>query len=208
MPPEDVCVLTDERGAVTGRVRMRGGRLDGPAEFYGGDGALIQRGHFREGEPHGALELYEAGRLRMVIRYVAGKQDGEAVTYAGSGAVCGRTRYAGGRRNGPAEWYDAASGRLLRTETYRDDLLEGEVVDYFPSGEVRERSRYRAGLLDGERVTLGEDGAVQRRVEYREGQEVAAWTPPPPAPPDAPAPAPVEPTSLWKRVRRILTGGR
>ena len=206
-PPDGVQLLTDGRGAPQGRVSISGGRLDGEAEFYGEGGELVQRARFREGELHGALELYDGGRLRVVLPHVGGRPEGEAVAYAESGAVTGRSHYSGGRRNGPAQWYDGASGRLLRAETYRDDRLEGEVVDYFPSGKVHERSHYRAGLLEGERTTYGEDGEVQRRVEYREGREVSVWTPPPPAPPPPAEPPPPPRPSLWARIRLALAGG-
>jgi hypothetical protein len=62
----------------------------------------------------------------------------------------------------------------VRQARYVDGQLEGEVLDFYESGAVRERVPYVHDKRHGEALAYYEDGTVMKRTLYREGKQVAA----------------------------------
>ena len=88
---------------------------------------MTRREAYFENILHGTITDYfeSTGQEMRVCRYIFGKRVGECV-----------------------EYYDDCTVR--REETYLNDLLEGEVLGYYPNGVIMEKSVYREGKLKGE----------------------------------------------------------
>ena len=82
-----------------------------------------------------------------------------------------RAQYEAGRRQGEAGWF--ADGNLLRRGFFVDDLLEGDLVDFFPGGEVREKVPHVEGQPHGTMVRYTKSGKVKEKLYFYRGQQVS-----------------------------------
>lgn len=126
-------------GRVLRRAEMRDGELDGTLEIYDDAGRLEQSAEYRRGVPHGETVIYVDGRVRARIGYQDGERHGRFVHHHETGVPSVEQIYREGKLHGESVWYDDR-GRVLRRARYVDDQLEGDVVDYYENGQVREKA--------------------------------------------------------------------
>lgn len=160
--------MRDEAGRLLRRISLKDGKPDGELVEFDAAGRVSTRLTFRAGVLHGPASVLRDGAPQMEMSYADGFLDGELRSFDTAGRVSAVVRYAAGRREGLSEILDA-QGRPMRLEPYRDDRLDGEVVEYWDDGTVRQRTAYREGLRDGETVTFGRDGKPAERQLFEKG---------------------------------------
>ena len=156
-----------------------GGILEGRAqelkEGYYPDGKLRYKGYFLNGQPAGEVtHYYPDGKVKAVMNH-RGKQ-AEAVLYSRDGEFKTSGRYMDRKKEGV--WEYRKGEKLLLSEEYSGDRLNGAATRYYPTGAVAEVKNWKDGGLSGEyRNDLKEgiwqffypDGKLERTVVYHAG---------------------------------------
>jgi len=82
-----------------------------------------------------------------------------------------------GKKQGPAtKWYE--NGKLFKNGWYKDGELDGLVVSFYPTGQLREQVAFAAGKQDGIARRWHLNGAKQAEAHYKAGKEdgiVRSW---------------------------------
>jgi antitoxin component YwqK of YwqJK toxin-antitoxin module len=84
-----------------------------------------------------------------------------------------RQTYLMGRLDGMAEYLQ--DGVVVRRESYRLGLLDGETRDYAADGTLLAASPYRAGVLHGIARRYAPDGAALAERRYVNGAPEQPW---------------------------------
>ena len=71
--------------------------------------------------------------------------------------------------SGESVWFNK-EGQIIKRAQYSNGMLNGDVIDYFPSGAVREKASYKDDKLDGEYIRYYETGVVAERAFYNDGK--------------------------------------
>lgn len=66
-------------------------------------------------------------------------------------------------------YYDVAYRQLKRTQSYRQGLPHGKMIEYYKSGLLKEETTYQRGLKNGESKLYHENGIVKKMLSYRMG---------------------------------------
>ena len=123
-----------------------------------------------KGEQHGPTRLYDEGRLRTLMHFEKGKQNGPFLSFDEQGSeVCALVLQERQARRGSL-FFDA-KGNTLRKANYKADKLHGEVIEYFPNGEVRERVTYENGKKQGDGFSYDVQGKLKAKATYKDGEK-------------------------------------
>ena len=63
-----------------------------------------------------------------------------------------------------SRWYP--NGQLAQTQKYRDGVVDGPFVDYYPSGARKVEGAYLLGERVGKWVRYNEDGTIKKIENY------------------------------------------
>ena len=79
----------------------------------------------------------------------------------------------GNKKNGPWKLYfKGTNGTSVMAEvTFKDDLLDGKMKEYFPSGKTMVESEYKMGVLNGRYMSYYESGIGKLEAFYRDGKK-------------------------------------
>lgn len=141
-----------------GKKEIEGRNLDGAHDgvwtYYHDDGRLqiellYKRGEFIKQKKWNGMfkEYYDSEQVKSEVTYVNGEREGPFVDYFDNGKWVERAT-----KVGPPGYEVTQEERVLegqtkqREGTYKDDLLEGEVVEYDEKGGVVKRTRYVRGV--------------------------------------------------------------
>lgn len=103
----------------------------------------------------------------MVIN---GQKVGAWIEYFNSNVYLPKTivNYENGKRNGVSVEIDN-TGSIRRKAEYKDDMLEGQVSEWFRGGRLSKLNTYKNGLLDGQQILCYEKGGNLEVSNYKEG---------------------------------------
>jgi antitoxin component YwqK of YwqJK toxin-antitoxin module len=79
-----------------------------------------------------------------------------------------------------ARSYFYENGRLKTFEPYQDERLHGEVVLYWPNGQMKRRSHFQLGIREGLDQIWSEEGKLVDEGSYEKGKPIGThrrWTP-------------------------------
>ena len=91
---------------------------------------------------------------------------GELVQEAANGKVI--INFVNGQKSGKTTFVSSENIVLSEIE-YKDDIIDGEVRQYYPSGKILSLLEYKAGKQDGKFITYFENGIIQTQSEYKDG---------------------------------------
>lgn len=91
---------------------------------------------------------------------------GELVQEAANGKVI--INFVNGQKYGKTTFVSPENIVLSEIE-YKDDIIDGEVRQYYPSGKILSLIEYKAGKQDGKFITYFENGIIQTQSEYKDG---------------------------------------
>lgn len=144
---------------------------------YYPDGKIRYKGYFVKEQPVGEILRYDPeGRLQARMNYEGEKV--KALLYSKEGDYVASGEYIARKREG--EWIYKQGERLLAREYYRAGKLDGEAINYFSSGEVRERRHWKEGVLSGEWSRFYAGGKLRFRAVWVAGRlegKVEAYSP-------------------------------
>jgi antitoxin component YwqK of YwqJK toxin-antitoxin module len=77
--------------------------------------------------------------------------------------------YVNGKKCGVTKLVDSA-GKLLTSMEYKDDMIDGEVKNFYQSGGILSMSVYKCGTQDGRSVSFYENGMMHIDSNYKSGK--------------------------------------
>jgi uncharacterized protein len=105
--------------------------------------------------------------ILLPVFFLASCQDVKK-TYWPGGKVKSVVHMKGTLYHGKAEYF-SESGDLQLVCTYRDNLLEGPLIRYYPHNRKKEEQRYSRGKPDGLSTVWYEDGGKLSETTYSNG---------------------------------------
>lgn len=131
------------------------------------DGKLRYKGYFRDGQPAGEVtHYYRDGTVKAVMNH-RGKQ-ADAVLYSRDGELKTSGKYVDRKKEGI--WEYRKGERLLLSEEYSGDRLNGRATRYYPSGGVAEVKTWKEGTLTGVWKLFYETGKLKTEVTFAAGK--------------------------------------
>ena len=156
----------DENGQAKQALDFTDGKLQGRTTQFDEKGRRVMDAEFHDGKMHGEALFYRDGKLAMKMHFNEGVAEGLATTYDDNENALVEQFYVNGNLNGPAKTY-SKTGDLTRKEQYFENILHGEIVDFFEStGQEMRVCRYIFGKRVGECTEYYEDGALRREENY------------------------------------------
>lgn len=139
------------------------------------DGSSIRyKGSFKNGQPIGKFTYYyPTGEASSVMNFSdLGKA--ECKMYHKNGQLMAMGNYLD-RKKDSTWWFFNDRKQVLRQEEYKNDLLHGQSIVYFPANPKEEKvmksevTHYSNGLYHGEWTQYFKDGKVKAKGVYKNG---------------------------------------
>lgn len=173
---EGMVVAYDEAGRVAEKGSYKNDKLDGESIYYNEEGQIDSSANFKQGKLDGEVVSYHRRQVvcRMIVKN--GKKNGDFINYQ-DGKITLHQTYKNDKLHGKSMIYDPATGLPTRVMHYADDVLHGELVDYFAeSKQVQERSNYKNGKKHGASERFYEDGKPMDIRKFKDGVQVGDST--------------------------------
>ncbi|QHI35873.1 Putative antitoxin YwqK [Kordia antarctica] len=178
------------------------GKRIGNWKWYYETGDEKETAVYLNGELNGKNVMHYAnGSMYIDGNYANGKLDGEYKFYNENGALIQKKYFKNGKLNGKYLSYFAVGKDALEYDVvYKEDLLQGTVIEYYVNGAVyREtpytddgkivgiekkyhidgtlvvEANYKENQLDGVYTTYFANGAVNDKGQYLEGEPTGMW---------------------------------
>lgn len=135
-------------------------------EVYYPNGKLQYKGHFIGKEPVGeVVQYYTDGNIKARLNYQGQKT--EAVIFSKNGEFTFSGAYLNQQKEGP--WVYKKGERILTKEHYHRDILDGEAIKYYASGDVAEIKNWEQGRLSGPWKIYYGEGKLRFEASYADG---------------------------------------
>lgn len=141
-------------------------------KFEGTD-KIRYSGQFKHGKEVGEFKFYhkKGGKHPSTIKTFNPDNHIAIVKhYTSEGKLVSEGKMDGRKLIGEWIYYHKNSKIVLTKERYKNGLLEGKRVTYYPNEVLAEEEHYKKGLLDGERKVFSEDGKLIKHFNYKEGK--------------------------------------
>ncbi len=166
---EGLVVGYDEAGRVMEKGSYKNDQLDGESVYYNDEGEVDSSANFKKGKLDGEVVSYLRGQVvcKMIVKN--GKKNGAFINYQ-DGKMTLQQTYKNDKLNGKSVIYEPTSGLPMRVMNYADDVLHGELVDYFAeSKQVQERTSYKNGKKHGDSERFYETGKPMDIRKFKNG---------------------------------------
>lgn len=131
------------------------------------DGKLRYKGYFLDGQPAGEVtHYYPDGKIKAVMNHSG--NEAEALLYSRDGNTCSSGKYIGRKKNGT--WEYRKGERLLATEKYTENLLNGEAVRYYSDGKTAEIKEWKNGEPSGNWKLFYDNGKLRMEATLHNGK--------------------------------------
>lgn len=119
--------------------------------------------------PNGVFKT-TAGDCTIEGNVVNGKKVGTWMEYFNSNTYLPKkiVNYENGKRNGVFVEIDK-TGSITKKAEYKDDVLDGQVSEWFRGGRLSKLNTYKNGKLDGKQILCYEQGGNLEVSEYKDG---------------------------------------
>lgn len=98
----------------------------------------------------------------------AGNREGKWYYFDNNGDTSRVLSYQGGKLNGPYRIF--RNGFLFETGIYTNELVEGEVVVYYPNGSISNKQIYKNDLKEGKSIAFYPSGGIKSQYNYANGE--------------------------------------
>ncbi|WP_378187159.1 toxin-antitoxin system YwqK family antitoxin [Aquimarina sp. W85] len=134
---------------------------------------LRYQGNFEHGKEIGEFKFYKpsSGDKPTAIKKFSKKTDSVYVSYySQKGTLMSTGTLLNKKRVGRWDYYHNNSDKLMMTEFYKNDKVNGEQLTYFPNGQLTERVLYVDGKRQGQRFIYSEQGVLIKEYTYQDDQ--------------------------------------
>lgn len=147
--------LTDEQGYKTG-----------PWKVNYPNGKLRYEATFDQGLPVGLMKRYnDKGELMAEMNFIPNTTRCYAKHYGGGKLLKAKGLYINQKKDSVWTYY-RSNKTISLTESYKDGLLSGPVISYYPGGSISQEYIYLNGKKHGQWKQLFEDGKIMQRCNY------------------------------------------
>lgn len=131
------------------------------------DGSVRYKGYFSDGRPVGKMvRYYPDGKVQAEMEYRGDTV--ESILYSRDGKYMSTGKYVNKLKTGV--WKFLKGDDLLAEENYRNNVLDGESLSYFQSGEMAGCKTWRNGKPDGGWKLYYENGQLRLQACYHLGK--------------------------------------
>jgi antitoxin component YwqK of YwqJK toxin-antitoxin module len=147
------------------------------AEFYHESGMIMSKGIYRDMKKDSIwLSFGPSGRKTFSETYKADLLNGERIIYYisedpsdRSERICSRSNYLNGKLDGEQiEYFDG--GTVKNKGSYKNNKKEGVWISYYPNGKKMLEQRFKLGEYHGWFFSYNEDGNETAKKYYYHGE--------------------------------------
>ncbi|MEO8589781.1 MAG: hypothetical protein ABI432_10460 [Flavobacteriales bacterium] len=133
-------------------------------------GKLRYEGQFKDDRPIGTFKHYdEEGVLTTVQQHTGDGHVSRAQHFHPNGTLMAAGKYVDQQKDSTWSYYDDAGG-LRKVERFKLGKLHGEVVSYYPGGQVAEKDIFQDGQLNGASLSWFPNGLAKSEATYVGGE--------------------------------------
>lgn len=141
-------------------------------KFTASAGDCTIEGMVLNGQKEGTWMEYYTGNIylpKRIVNYEKGKKNGIYVEIDKTGSLTKKAEYKNDVLDGQvSEWF--RGGRLSKLNTYKNGQLDGQQILCYEKGANLEVSNYKNGQRDGLSTWYYESGQTKMTIEYKNGQ--------------------------------------
>jgi len=149
------------------------GERHGPwRKYYEGTKQLRYEGVFEHGKEQGTFKFYnrKSGDQPSATKsYTSESTVLDVVFYQKDGKKASEGQMEDRKRMGQWTYYHRDGQRIMTTESYQSDILNGERTVFFVNGQIAQKQYYTQGKLDGIEVNYSEKGVLLSSYTYVNG---------------------------------------
>ncbi len=143
---------------------------NGYNKFYHENGKVSSEGTMRDGKPDGYWKTYSlSGVLKSEGNRKNFQLDSTWKFYSENGKLAFEFNYKEGKKSGPKKNYDTKEGFLITAESYENDIKQGNTINYYPDGKVKQTIPFIAGKEEGFGYEYATDSTIITITEYKMG---------------------------------------
>lgn len=133
---------------------------------------LRYEGQFSHGKEVGLFKFYRPGTEHPVAtkRYSPDTEEVEVTFYTEKGEIISTGSMIEKERTGTWKYYHEGSDQIMMIENYKNGILHGEKMTYYPNGQLTEKSFYSNGKLQGEQLLYADSGVLLKKLHYKNGE--------------------------------------
>jgi antitoxin component YwqK of YwqJK toxin-antitoxin module len=176
-----------ENGNLKQLTTYQKGQKTGPFKELTKEGATIISGNFLDGNRNGEWKSYYVnGKLKSNGLYENGLQSGEWKFFYDNGNIKAEGTYKNGNesksgrtgvpisgRNGVWKFYSENTGQIELEMGFENGLRSGQVVTYYPNGQIMVKATLKNEEYDGIVEVYDETGQLKSKDFWENGKKVS-----------------------------------
>lgn len=179
----------------------KAGKKQGLWIKYYPNGNILYEAHFRDDTPVGEFKrYYEDKTMKSLLVFNENGTEASATLFYRNGFTASRGRYVNQMKEGLWQFFSVLTEGMLISEenynnntrnglsrkfypdstvaeitNYKNDLIHGEYLKYYPGGALHLKSYYTEGKLNGNFDAFFEDGKPEVTGEYKNNLKEGEW---------------------------------
>ena len=136
------------------------------------NGDLMYDGFFKNDKPEGEFRrYYENNTIKSVMIFSGNGTEAVASLYYPNGFKASEGKYVNQLKEGRWQFFSpSAEGMLISEEEYSKNKRNGISVNYYDNKVIEEKTTYKNDLLNGEYLKYYPDGSLFLRTSYVNGK--------------------------------------
>lgn len=162
---------------------------NGPLLKWDEQGNHLAQGSFYKGKPVGLANYWDTlGNVTYLSHGSVEKQYSH--TYGDPKRIrketyfiTGKGKFKNGKRDGKWAFHYASQGIdktpiniICAVQSYKNNVLDGKVTVYYPSGNILVEANYKNGWLDGKYISYADDGYILTKGSFEKHKKEGLWT--------------------------------
>lgn len=127
-------------------------------------------GTFDHGKEIGVFKFYKKGFYDFpsaIMDFGNGKDSVSVTYYTQEGKAISQGKVINKKREGKWVYFHKDSDKVMMSEIYKNNELNGPQITYFPNGQIAEKTFYDNGKKEGESLIYSEKGKLMKKLHYR-----------------------------------------
>lgn len=142
---------------------------NGYNKFFHENGVVSSEGYMRDSKPDGYWKNYHKnGKIKIEGNRKNFILDSIWKFYDDKARIQKTVNYFEGKKNGITNYFDTL-GKLVTSETYTNDLIDGNRINFYKSGKVKNIIPFTKGKQNGTAYEYSEDSIITTIIVYKMG---------------------------------------